>query len=148
MIINNSDIESIDTEHDSFDTLSIQSTSSADFEESRYKRGEYKIILQLISVLEYGKISKKFTDTAIDACKHLQNLRIAIYDYKLQIEACEYGSKKHDSLMKIGLNYLVRYFYLVTFADYLIEVFVVMKKVGNSSFCDWLKERQVPLLII
>ncbi|KAI9192964.1 inositol hexakisphosphate-domain-containing protein [Polychytrium aggregatum] len=88
---------------------------------TRYQKGEYRVILQLIQVLQYGKLAKKVTDQAIDTCEHLQNLRIAIFDYKLRVEAIEVGTKKHSSLMSVALNYLIRYFYLIVFADYLLE---------------------------
>lgn len=94
----------------------------------RYIRGEYKLILQLIGALQYGKLGKKLTDKAIDACEHLQNLRKAIHDYKLRVEASEVGSRKHASLMEVGLNYLVRYAYLITFASYLLEETVYLVK--------------------
>ncbi|KAJ3027080.1 hypothetical protein HK097_006242, partial [Rhizophlyctis rosea] len=60
--------------------------AAGDTEESiraRYLDGEYKVILQLIAALAHGKLSKRLTDRAIDACHHMQNLRSAIYDYKL-----------------------------------------------------------------
>lgn len=143
MIIGNTHLKTMSSEEfGSLESMSQIHVDSIDFEETRYKKGEFKIILQLISVLQYGKLSKKVTDIAIDSCEHLQNLRVAIYDYKLQTEACAIGSKKYDGLFKVGLNYLVRYFYLITFADYLIEVLSVSVNVGKSSFCKWLHERQ------
>ncbi|KAJ3193150.1 hypothetical protein HK101_005337 [Irineochytrium annulatum] len=48
----------------------------------------------LIGVLENGRLAKRLTDKAIDLCEHMQNLRSAIYDYKLRVEALEVGSKK------------------------------------------------------
>lgn len=148
MIIGNKELSTMSPDdYGSNDNLSPLSASSAEFEETRYKKGEFKIILQLISVLQYGKLGKRFTDIAIDSCEHLQNLRVAIYDYKLQTEACGKG-KKYDALMRLGLNYLVRYFYLITFADYLIEVVAGGSGVGvgmggvRISFCAWLDERQ------
>ena len=114
----------------------------------RYLQGEYKIILQLIAVLQYGKLSKKLTDKAIDICEHLQNLRSAIYDYKLRVDAAEPGSRKHQSLSSVGLNYLIRYFYLIVFADYLLEEAVEIKKGQDEmarpqvSFSLWLENRR------
>ena len=43
--------------------------------------GEYKIILQLVSVLSHGKLAKRLTDRAIDQMQDVQNLRKAIYEY-------------------------------------------------------------------
>ncbi|GAN09242.1 metal ion binding oxidoreductase [Mucor ambiguus] len=91
-------------------------------ERERYQNGEYRIILQLVSVLTYGKLAKRLTDQAINMCDHMQNLRKAIYDYKLRIEAMtDQGSKKWKAARQVALNYLVRYFYLVVFANYLLE---------------------------
>lgn len=97
------------------------------------KNGEYKIILQLISVLQFGKLGKKLTDRAIDICEHIQNLRLAIYDYKLRVDAAEVGSRKHKTLNIVGVNYLVRYFYLIVFADYLLEQTTRLKRRGRPQ---------------
>lgn len=91
-------------------------------ERERYQNGEYRVILQLVSVLTYGKLAKRLTDQAINMCDHMQNLRKAIYDYKLRIEAMtDQGSKKWRAAREVAHNYLVRYFYLVVFANYLLE---------------------------
>ena len=119
----------------------------------RYMAGEWKVILQLVAVLQYGKLAKKLTDKAIDMCEHLQNLRVAISDYKLRIDALEMGTKKHDVLFEIGCNYLVRYFYLIAFADYLLEVWPRSGRKGLVSeeglqeprkqmFSEWLSDRR------
>lgn len=101
-------------------------TDDAEAEEhnsrTRYLNGEYKIILQLIGVLTFGKLAKRLTDQAVDLCDHMQNLRKAIYDYKLRVEGAETtGTRKWLGLREVGLNYLIRYFYLIVFADYLLE---------------------------
>ena len=61
-------------------------------------------------------------DAAIDACDHLQNLRSAIYDYKLRRAVYNEADKAYAHLTAIGTNYLVRYFYLIVFACYLMEM--------------------------
>lgn len=91
-------------------------------ERARYLAGEYKIVLQLVSVLTYGKLAKRLTDQAINICDHMQNLRRAVYDYKLRMDAMEdHQSKKYQATRQVALNYLVRYFYLIVFANYLLE---------------------------
>ncbi|CCL99307.1 uncharacterized protein FIBRA_01323 [Fibroporia radiculosa] len=75
-------------------------------EEEAYLQGEYKTILQLVGVLSHGKMAKRLTDRAIDLMQDVQNLRKAIYDYKLKVSTCEKGSAKHRKLMDIGVNYL------------------------------------------
>lgn len=103
-------------------------------ERERYQNGEYRVILQLVSVLTYGKLAKRLTDQAINMCDHMQNLRKAIYDYKLRIEAMtDQGSKKWRTAREVALNYLVRYFYLVVFANYLLEEMGTASPTAASS---------------
>ncbi|KAJ3072961.1 hypothetical protein HDU98_002548 [Podochytrium sp. JEL0797] len=111
----------------------------------RYNNGEYKIILQLLGALEHGRIAKKLTDRAIDKCEHLQNLRIAILDYKMRLEALEVHTPKWKAMRAVGLNYLMRYFYLIVFADYLIEEMsdsVDWPAKPKQKFALWLAERR------
>jgi len=56
--------------------------------------GEYKIILQLVGVLSYGKTAKKLTDDAVDLMQDVQNLRKAIYEC-----AIHYTPRSHFKLM-------------------------------------------------
>ncbi|KAI0360175.1 hypothetical protein OH77DRAFT_1394828 [Trametes cingulata] len=109
-------------------------------EEEAYLQGEYKVILQLVSVLSHGKLAKRLTDRAIDQMQDVQNLRKAIYDYKLKVEACEKGSPKHRKLMDLGVNYLYRYGTLIVFANYLVEM--REGKTEEVSFPAWLQERR------
>ncbi|KAI8078822.1 inositol hexakisphosphate-domain-containing protein [Halteromyces radiatus] len=99
-------------------------------EREGYLNGEYKIILQVVSVLTYGKLAKRLTDEAINMCDHMQNLRRAIYDYRLRLDSLMDNSKKYTMTREVGLNYLVRYFYLIVFADYLLEEML-------SPSCAW-----------
>ncbi|TBU33470.1 inositol hexakisphosphate-domain-containing protein [Dichomitus squalens] len=109
-------------------------------EEEAYLQGEYKVILQLVSVLSHGKLAKRLTDRAIDQMQDVQNLRKAIYDYKLKMSACEKGSAKQRKLMDIGVNYLYRYGTLIVFANYLIEI--REGKTAEVNFPEWLQERR------
>ncbi|OBZ72108.1 Paladin [Grifola frondosa] len=109
-------------------------------EEEAFLQGEYKTILQLVGVLSHGKMAKRLTDRSIDLMQDVQNLRKAIYDYKLKVNACEKGSAKQRKLMDIGVNYLYRYGTLIVFANYLIEM-----KEGKGeevAFTAWLQERR------
>jgi hypothetical protein len=128
-------------------------------ERERYENGEYRVILQLVSVLTYGKLAKRLTDQAINMCDHMQNLRKAIYDYKLRLEAVtDQRSKKWKSIHEVAMNYLVRYFYLIAFANYLLEemgstksnedetAFKEAKKL--TTFKQWLKGRREIVNII
>ncbi|KAF5366650.1 hypothetical protein D9615_010603 [Tricholomella constricta] len=116
-------------------------------EEEAYLQGEYKAILQLVGVLSHGKVAKRLTDRAIDLMQDVQNLRKAIYDYKLKVEACEKGSIKERKLHGTTVNYLYRYGTLIAFANYLIE----MKDLTSpqvTTFPDWLhKHREITKLL-
>ncbi|ORX60585.1 hypothetical protein DM01DRAFT_1332719 [Hesseltinella vesiculosa] len=90
-------------------------------ERRRLQNGEYRMILQLVSVLSYGKLAKRLTDRAINMCDHMQNLRKAVYDLKLRMDAADPGSSKWRIASLGATNYLVRYFYLIVFANYLLE---------------------------
>ncbi|KAI0749707.1 inositol hexakisphosphate-domain-containing protein [Daedaleopsis nitida] len=109
-------------------------------EEEAYLQGEYKVILQLVGVLSHGKLAKRLTDRAIDQMQDVQNLRKAIYDYKLKVSACEKGSAKQRKLMDLGVNYLYRYGTLIVFANYLIEMREA--KTEEVSFPEWLQTRR------
>ncbi|KAG6374346.1 inositol hexakisphosphate-domain-containing protein [Boletus reticuloceps] len=111
-------------------------------EEEAYLQGEYKTILQLVGVLSHGKIAKRLTDRAIDLMQDVQNLRKAIYDYKLKVEACEKGSVKQGKLMNIAVNYLYRYGTLIVFCNYLIEMRESTGKGEEKPFPAWLREHR------
>ncbi|KAJ3127930.1 hypothetical protein HK100_009462 [Physocladia obscura] len=116
-----------------------------DSDRERYNAGEYKIILQLVAALDHGRLAKKLTDRAIDKCEHLQNLRIAIYDYKLRLNALEENTQKWLALKAISLNYLMRYFYLIVFAEYLIEEVSETAEwpaKPKQTFTKWLEDRR------
>ncbi|GAA6009259.1 hypothetical protein JCM11491_004248 [Sporobolomyces phaffii] len=83
--------------------------------------GEYKVVLQLVGVLQNGKMAKKLTDRAIDNMEAVQNLRTAIFSFKLRVEAAESGSKKREKLFDQALNYLYRYATLIVFANFLLD---------------------------
>lgn len=86
-----------------------------------YLDGEYKVILQLVALLQHGKLAKKLTDRAIDSMEGVQNLRRAVYDLKLRYNAADSGSEKQRSIFHVATNYLYRYGTLITFANYLLE---------------------------
>ncbi|KAI0317069.1 inositol hexakisphosphate-domain-containing protein [Amylostereum chailletii] len=108
-------------------------------EEEAYLQGEYKIILQLVGILSHGKVAKRLTDRAVDLMQDVQNLRKAIYDNKLKVDACEKGTSKHRKLFNLAVNYLYRYGTLIVFANYLIE----RREEGNAvTFPEWLSEHR------
>ncbi|POY76292.1 hypothetical protein BMF94_0487 [Rhodotorula taiwanensis] len=83
--------------------------------------GEYRLVLQLVGVLQHGKLAKRLTDRAIDDMEAVQNLRTAIYSFKLRVEAADEGSKKREKLFEQALNYLYRYATLIVFANFLLD---------------------------
>ncbi|KJA26349.1 hypothetical protein HYPSUDRAFT_36651 [Hypholoma sublateritium FD-334 SS-4] len=116
-------------------------------EEEVYLAGEYKTILQLVGVLSHGKIAKRLTDRAVDLMQDVQNLRKAIYDYKLKVDACEKGTVKEKKLRAITVNYLYRYGTLIVFANYLIEM-RQSREGPETTFPEWLrKHREIAMLL-
>lgn len=114
--------------------LSIYSSNNEESIEESYHNGEFKIILQLVSMLTYGKLAKRLTDRAINICDHMQNLRKAIFDYKLRMDAIEDPkSKQYRTIKDVALNYLIRYFYLIVFANYLLEQLALTKRQPSSD---------------
>jgi hypothetical protein len=114
--------------------------------EKGYKAGQYNLVLQLIAVLQFGKLAKYLTDKVIDGCEHMQNLRVAIYDFRIRLAAMQPDSRKYQTTFQIGCNYLVRYFYLITFTDYLIEVWSsyghATHDINPIMFSEWLHSRK------
>lgn len=108
--------------------------------EEAYLQGEYKLILQLVGVLSFGKAAKRLTDRAIDLMQDVQNLRKAIFDYKLKVDASNPGSAKHTKLKNVAVNYLYRYGTLIVFANYLIEV--REQRIDTVVFPQWLTEHR------
>jgi len=135
--------ESLKNELPAEDDMALGMYDSMDgpSEEEVYLSGEYKTILQLVGVLSHGKIAKRLTDHAIDLMQDVQNLRRAIYDYKLKVDACEKGSIKERKLRNITVNYLYRYGTLIVFANYLIEM-RERRDDPEVTFPEWLLEHR------
>ncbi|KAI0027879.1 inositol hexakisphosphate-domain-containing protein [Vararia minispora EC-137] len=108
-------------------------------EEEAYLQGEYKSILQLVGILSHGKVAKKLTDRAVDLMQDVQNLRKAIFDNKIKVDACEKGSAKYRRLFNLAINYLYRYAMLIVFANYLIER---QEDRSTLTFPVWLSEHR------
>lgn len=83
--------------------------------------GEYRCILQLVGVLNHGRLAKTLLDRAIDRMETIQNLRKAISMMKLRADNAEPGSKRHTQLRTVLNNYLARYGYLIAFTSYLLD---------------------------
>ncbi|KAF8322469.1 hypothetical protein DL93DRAFT_2123864 [Clavulina sp. PMI_390] len=120
------------------------------FDESAYLKGEYKTILRLVGILPYGKVAKRLCDRAVDSVEGVQNLRKAIYDYKVKVDALDKDSPKRKQIFDIACNYLYRYGALIVLTNYLIE-----RKASTAAqeeiktFPVWLREhREISTLLL
>ncbi|ORX37949.1 inositol hexakisphosphate-domain-containing protein [Kockovaella imperatae] len=127
-------------------------------ESTQYLNGEYKTILQLVTVLSHGKQAKRITDKVINLMEGVQNLRRAVYEcvtkcpsvktvhhelnypcsFKLKVDAAEIGSAKYSALMKQATNYLYRYGTLIVFANFLLEMKEKGTTLEETDFPAWL----------
>lgn len=57
----------------------------------------------------------------VSTMEGVQNLRRAVYDFKLRVEAADVGSTKQAKLFDQAMNYLFRYATLILFANYCLE---------------------------
>ena len=110
---------------------------------NKYLQGDYKLIQQLSHLLDRGQQAKQLADECIDACAHMQNLREAIYDHKVRLTTANLTPEQFHETESRGLHYLLRYFYLIAFAEYLLEEMAP----GNTgqleqTFLRWLAERR------
>ncbi|ODO07006.1 hypothetical protein I350_04372 [Cryptococcus amylolentus CBS 6273] len=117
-------------------------------EATQYQNGEYKTILQLVTVMSRGKEAKRVTDRAIDLMQGVQNLRKAIYDFKLQVDAAEPGSAKYKAQLTRTINYLYRYGALIVLANFLLEMKAEGIPLEKSDFSTWLqKHREIRTIL-
>ncbi|CAK9780633.1 hypothetical protein CC85DRAFT_329266 [Cutaneotrichosporon oleaginosum] len=111
-------------------------------EAAQYLNGEYKTILQLVTVLRNGKEAKHLTDRAINAMDGVQNLRKAVYDFKLKIAAAEPGTPKYNTLLHQGVNYLYRYGALIVLTNFLLECKEQGVEFDQANFPEWLQKHR------
>lgn len=104
--------------------------------------GEYKIILQLVTVLSHGKQAKRLTDAAINQMEGVQNLRKAVYDFKLQVDAAEPGSAKQRAQQYRAVNYLYRYGTLIVLANFLLEAKEAGTPLDQTDFPSWMQQHR------
>ena len=126
------------------DALGLASRSfSLEYCSNKYLQGDYKLIQQLIQLLDQGQWAKLLADECIDACAHMQNLREAIYDYKVRLNSALLTPEQIHETESRGLHYLLRYFYLIAFAAYLLEELSPSKPQHlEQTFLRWLAERR------
>ena len=92
-------------------------------------QGNYKIVLDLVRVLDNGIGCKRAVDLAVDRCEEMLNLRESIL-----IGRVKHSIQVRDSL-EVALAFLERYFTLIALCGYLSE------ERTESSFSEWLKAR-------
>jgi len=105
--------------------------------------GRYQVILSLIRLLEQGAEAKQITDSVIDFCDALQNLREAIVDLKFLSESDEKPALQRAGAKERGVEYVKRYYQLIEFVAYLLSLNPddTITTVNLTSFARWLVER-------
>jgi protein-tyrosine phosphatase len=105
--------------------------------EDALNKGEYKTIMKLVRLLAGGPLVKAEVDAIIDHCSEMQNLRTAIFNLKTRAETVTNVKAQHEAHHR-GVAYLVRYFYLICFNQYLQDAFDGRFQL---TFAEWLKDR-------
>jgi protein-tyrosine phosphatase len=86
--------------------------------EEKLKAGDYLVIRSLLRVLEKGVLSKFQIDAVIDACAEFQSLREGIVVYRDRFLKAA-SEDQRNALQRVVIDYLERYFMLITFTSYL-----------------------------
>lgn len=118
---------------------------SGTFDLSRsIENGEYRGIMSLLRALPRGTDAKEAIDEAIDRCASIGNITHDILQCKVISEPSDdLGLQPGDASFakRLGLHYLLRYFYLIAFRAYLYEA--ERKQHGSEvSFRQWVDERK------
>ena len=102
------------------------------------RAGWFKLIVSLVRVLPAGQQVKTEVDAVCDLCGAMQNLRTVIFDLQLQTLTCL--PKKRAFFARRGMNYLVRYAFLILIAAYIRDE-VRGEEDSRKPFVVWLNER-------
>jgi len=108
--------------------------------EEELKRGNFVVVRSLLRVLERGARGKAQLDAAIDACSAMQNLREAIAAYRRRLLDSE-NDKVANRLQGVCLDYLERYFVLITLSTYLLSGRVARDGVVAGGYESWMASR-------
>ena len=126
--------------------LTPKQINGAEDSSEKYIAGEYRLIMQLTQMLPNGRKSKQITDRAIDLCSHLQNIREAIYAFKQRLDHPVHAKPEEQEFFREqGVNYLLRYFYLICFSEYYLQAAQEdgdREQHSQMSFETWLGERR------
>ena len=116
------------------------SSDTRETPEEELKRGNFGVVRSLVRVLERGTRGKAHLDAAIDACAAMQNLREAISSYRRRL--LDAGDDKvANRLQGVCLDYLERYFVLITLSTYLLSDSVKRGGVTAGGYEDWMESR-------
>jgi len=98
----------------------------------RLKRGDFSLVRSLLRVLEKGPEGKLQMDAVIDACASFQNLRESIVTYRDRFLKAVTETQR-ENFQRVVVDYLERYFMLITFGAYLITVAPDRQGSGESD---------------
>ncbi|KAL3150044.1 hypothetical protein ABBQ38_013395 [Trebouxia sp. C0009 RCD-2024] len=129
----------------SLDSSAGQEDDNMLVERSASSMGEYRGIMNLCRVLPQGTAAKLAVDKAIDRLSTIGSIREDIQRCKEAAEVTTSGSpfekaagqSNAAAARRLGLHYLQRYFYLITFVVYLES-----SSVKEVSFARWMADRK------
>mmetsp|Transcript_46161 Transcript_46161/g.75319 ORF Transcript_46161/g.75319 Transcript_46161/m.75319 type:complete len:514 (+) Transcript_46161:137-1678(+) len=114
-----------------------------DLDNPNYNIAEFKTVLELVEYLghDFGLKMKQQVDECCDACFHMQNLRTAIEECKVEAEKSAGGEGRPASFwIHRGINYLERYFMLIAVSAYLTRAVEAGEKFSSKPFSAWMAE--------
>eukprot|EP00197_Chlamydomonas_leiostraca_P007983 CAMPEP_0202863826 /NCGR_PEP_ID=MMETSP1391-20130828/4304_1 /ASSEMBLY_ACC=CAM_ASM_000867 /TAXON_ID=1034604 /ORGANISM="Chlamydomonas leiostraca, Strain SAG 11-49" /LENGTH=1425 /DNA_ID=CAMNT_0049543499 /DNA_START=116 /DNA_END=4393 /DNA_ORIENTATION=- len=108
--------------------------------ESPLKAGNYGVIRSLLRALDKGPEAKQVLDVVIDSCSAMQNLREGIFSYRARFLK-EAREKQRNTLLNVCLEYLERYYMLISFAGYLSSPSFDPGSPAHEPFPQWMAAR-------
>ncbi|CAM8986438.1 unnamed protein product [Rhodiola kirilowii] len=99
--------------------------------------GDYRDILSLTRVLEYGPQSKADVDVILERCAGAGTIREDIVSYSKQLKTLSGENDEQIAYVRdMGVKALRRYFYLITYRSYLY-----CTSPSETSFTSWIDAR-------
>ncbi|KAK9839780.1 hypothetical protein WJX81_000925 [Elliptochloris bilobata] len=108
--------------------------------EDDLRAGRYGVIRSLLRTLEGGGAAKALLDAVLDAAAAMQNLREAIAGYRGRLMQ-ENVEDKRNALLQVCLEYLERYYVLITFTAFLFDPAAGPCAPPPGSFGQWTARR-------
>lgn len=103
-------------------------------------QGGFPCVRSLTRLLEGGASAKATLDEVLDRCAAMQNLREAILSYQRYLSAAKDEAKKAAAYRR-GLEYLERYYVLISYAAYLTTA--VLEDVSRYKQCKILRRLRI-----